>query len=339
MTDTKQLDVLAIGDIVIDAFIRLKEAEIIYDENKQNPKLSMDFGAKLPYESVEICNAVGNAANAAVSASRLGARSGLLTYVGADQNGKDCIESLTKDGVDTTLVHTEEGKKTNYHYVLWYDVDRTILVKHEKFSYSFEEVKKGIVNPKWLYVSSLGENSLMMYEHIAEYLKDHDEVNLAFQPGVFDMKMGVEKLNHIYSRANAICVNVEEAQHILGESSRDLKVLLKKMSDLGPKTVLITDGFEGAYAYEKNMDGGEKFLYIPIYPHSPFERTGAGDAFFSTVVTCLSLGKTIEEAITWGPVNSMSVVQKIGAQEGLLTREKLEEYLKNAPEDYKLKEI
>jgi hypothetical protein len=35
----------------------------------------------------------------------------------------------------------------------------------------------------------------------------------------------------------------------------------------------------------------------------------------------------------------MSVAQKIGAQEGLLTREKLEEYLKNAPAEYKTKKI
>jgi hypothetical protein len=51
------------------------------------------------------------------------------------------------------------------------------------------------------------------------------------------------------------------------------------------------------------------------------------------------LGLTPDQALMWGPINSMSVVQKVGAQEGLLTREKLEEFLKNAPEDYKPKKI
>jgi len=333
----KNLDVLAIGDIVIDAFIRLKEAEIMCDENKQNCKLSMDFAAKLPYESVEICNAVGNAANAAVSAARLGVTSGLLTYVGGDQNGKDCMTSLERDGVDTTLVHTDTDKKTNYHYVLWYDVDRTILVKHEKFDYSLKEVTDRIVVPKWLYVSSLGENSLAMYEQISNYLADNPEVHLAFQPGVFDMKQGKEKLSFVYSKASAICVNVEEAQKILGESSRDIKTLLRSMASLGPKIVLITDGFEGAYGFDTSKP--EEFWFMPIYPHTPIERTGAGDAFFSTVVTCLSLGKTLSEALTWGPINSQSVVQQVGAQKGLLHREKLEEFLKNAPDNYKLKQI
>jgi len=74
-------------------------------------------------------------------------------------------------------------------------------------------------------------------------------------------------------------------------------------------------------------------------PKPPYERTGAGDAFSSTIVTALALGKTLSEALQWGGINSMSVVQYIGAQAGLLSREKLEEYLKNAPEDYKAVKI
>jgi sugar/nucleoside kinase (ribokinase family) len=53
----------------------------------------------------------------------------------------------------------------------------------------------------------------------------------------------------------------------------------------------------------------------------------------------LALGKTLPEALMWGPINSMSVVQHVGAQEGLLTREKLEEYLADAPADYRPQKI
>ena len=81
----------------------------------------------------------------------------------------------------------------------------------------------------------------------------------------------------------------------------------------------------------------KEMFFMPPYPDQspPYERTGAGDAFSSTFVSALALGKTPLEAITWAPINSMSVVQYIGAQEGLLTRKKLEEYLKNHPEEYK----
>lgn len=330
----KNLDVLAIGDIVIDAFIRLENAEVTCEIDKTNCKLCVAFGQKIPYESVEICNAVGNAPNAATSAARLGLNSGMLTYVGGDQNGKDCLETLQKNNIDTTFVHTVDGMKTNYHYVLWYDVDRTILVKHEVFDYKLGDIG----SPKWIYLSSLGGHSFDMYEQISKYLAEHSEIKLAFQPGVFDMKLGKEKLNFIYERADSVCVNVEEAQSILGETSRDLKTLLKGMSALGPKIVFITDGFEGAYAYDK-VASPDDFWFMPIYPHTPFERTGAGDAFFSTVISYLAMGKTVDEALMRGPINSMSVVQQVGAQKGLLSSEKIEEYLKNAPVDYKLTKI
>src|SRR6185369_12796201 len=100
-----QLDVLAIGDVVIDAFIRLQDAEVNCDIDQKNCKLCMEFGQKIPYESVDVCNAVGNASNASVSAARLGLSVGLLSYVGNDQNGKDCIDELKKNNVDTDRVH------------------------------------------------------------------------------------------------------------------------------------------------------------------------------------------------------------------------------------------
>ncbi|MCX6738802.1 MAG: PfkB family carbohydrate kinase, partial [Candidatus Parcubacteria bacterium] len=70
-------------------------------------------------------------------------------------------------------------------------------------------------------------------------------------------------------------------------------------------------------------------------PAPPYDRTGAGDAYSSTIAECLVLGKTLEEALLWAPINSMSVVQKIGAQEGLLHPEEIEEWLTKAPEGYK----
>lgn len=329
----KNIDMLAIGDIVVDAFIRMNDAEVKCDEHNENCKLCVRYGDKVPYESVEICYAVGNSANAAVSASRLGLSSALYAYVGGDQNGKDSISSLQKDGVETKYVHVDNENKTNYHYVLWYDVDRTILVKHEHYKYDFKVDEA----PKWIYLSSLGDNTFDFQMQIMDFVEAHPETKLAFQPGTFQIKMGKEKLERIYKNSEIFFCNVEEAQHILGETSRDLKVLLKKMSELGPKTIVITDGMDGAYAHDSSK--ADDFWFMPIYPHTPFERTGAGDAYESTIVAEVSKGKTIHEAMPYAGINSMSVVQQVGAQKGLLTPEKIEEYLKSAPEDYKLRKL
>ena len=59
----------------------------------------------------------------------------------------------------------------------------------------------------------------------------------------------------------------------------------------------------------------------------------------ASVVAALALGEPLEEALLWGPINAMSVVQEIGAQKGLLTREAIETYLKNTPAQYHVESI
>jgi len=47
------------------------------------------------------------------------------------------------------------------------------------------------------------------------------------------------------------------------------------------------------------------------------------------------MGEDMEGALMWAPINSMNVVQKVGGQEGLLSKNELLEYLKKAPDWYK----
>ncbi|MFA6463689.1 MAG: carbohydrate kinase family protein [Candidatus Paceibacterota bacterium] len=339
MFNSKKYDIVAIGDTVTDAFIKLEEAHVNCKLNTEEQEICMRFGDKIPYEFVEVCPAVGNSANAVISASRLGLKSAIITNIGDDSEGRDALDQFRKNNVSTDFVAINKGMKTNYHYVLWFETDRTILIKHEKFPHTFPKLK----DPKWIYLSSLGENSLPFHKTIEEYLLKNPKVKLAFQPGTFQMKFGTEALKEIYKRADVFFCNVEEADRILKIDSKEktndnIRELAKKIADLGPKVVVLTDGSNGAYAYEKEKD---ILLFMPLYPDTkpPYERTGAGDAFASTFTSALIKGKTVEEALLWAPINAMSVVQDIGAQKGLISEAKLLEYLKVAPESYKPKVI
>ncbi|KKW14482.1 MAG: Sugar kinase, ribokinase family [Parcubacteria group bacterium GW2011_GWA2_50_10b] len=318
---------IAIGDIVTDAFIKLKEASTHCDINREHCTLSMAFGDKVPYESVEEIPAVGNSANAAVSAVRLGLSSALVTHLGDDENGVKALARLQEEKVGTEFVSKESGKKTNYHYVLWYGDDRTILVKHEAYEYKLPEFG----NPKWLYLSSLGESTMIYHSEISEYLKKNPNIQLAFQPGTFQLNLGTEKLKDIYKRTKIFFCNVREAEKILNIDTLGTAELLKRLRELGPEIVVVTDGPKGAHVYD-----GKKSWHQSAYPDPkpPLERTGAGDAMASTTVAALALGKDLETAVRWGMINSMSVVQEIGAQKGLLSREKIEAYLKSAPAEF-----
>lgn len=328
-----QYDFLGIGDTVIDAFIRLKDAHVYCDIDKEKCQICMKFGDKIPYEDVYIIPGVGNSANAAVSASRLGLKSALYTNFGGDIYATECIKALKKEGVGAELMIKHKGKQTNYHYVLWFEDDRTILIRHQEYEYELPNIGK----PKWIYLSSLGSNSLPFHELLEKYLTLNDgTIKLAFQPGTYQIKFGKDELAYFYGRSEVFFCNKDEAQRILEITETDIKILLQEIHKLGPKIAVITDGPKGAYCY----DGSEMLFQRPYPdPKPPYERTGAGDAFSSTFTSALALGKNLREALMWAPINSMSVVQEVGARAGLLTREQIEKYLKEAPEDYKPKVI
>ncbi|TAH33975.1 carbohydrate kinase family protein [Candidatus Saccharibacteria bacterium] len=325
------IDILAVGDIVTDAFIKLLDDQAhTYVDEKGVKTLAMQFGTKLPFDHAEVLDAVGNAANAAVSFARLGLKTAFDTNVGGDAAGRDMIHALEKEGIDHRFVHINPSKKSNYHYVLWYKEERTILIKHEEYDYHWPHFRPDEI-PRWVYFSSISKNALPYHDQVADWLEANPSVKLAFQPGTFQMEAGVERLERLYKRTEVVVLNREEAVFVTGGEYDDVHGLLDRMHALGPKIAVVTDGPDGAYA----SDGSERFK-MPLYPDPapPFERTGAGDAFASTLVAALAKGHNLESALQWAPINSMSVVQKTGAQQGLLTEEQLEDWLKKAPDWY-----
>jgi sugar/nucleoside kinase (ribokinase family) len=326
----KQLDMLAVGDVVTDAFVRLLEEQARIDKDESGPRLSMAYATKVPFDHAEIVPAVGNAANAAVAFAKLGLRSGLVANVGGDGWGRDILKALQRAKVDTRFVHINPGKVSNYHYVLWYKEDRTILIRHEAYDYHWPRFRV-IDLPRWIYFSSISQHALEYHDQLAAWLERHQPVKLAFQPGTFQIAAGAKRLGRLYKRAEILAVNREEAATITGGDHGNIEELLDRLHDLGPRIALISDGHAGAYA----CDGVSRFK-MPIYPDPkpPFERTGAGDAFTSTFVAAIARGADLETALLWAPINAMSVVQKVGAQAGLLDERGIDRYLRSAPDNY-----
>lgn len=327
----KKISVVSIGDIAMDAFIRIEDTQKVCSLDNENCKLCLSFANKIPYEFDEIIPAVGNSSNVAVASAKLGMNSSLISHVGNDNNGKECINSLKKSGVGVSYVYSNKGKRTNYHYVLWYGAERTILVKHEEFPYQLPKFK----NPDWIYLSSMGANSIEYHKEIENYLLKNINVKLAFQPGTFQMKFSIEILKNIYARSEILICNFGEAELITETKTKDIRILSEKLHALGPKIVVITDGPNGSYSFD-----GKTILYIEAYPKEPvYERTGAGDSYASTFMTAIAFGETIPTAMKWASINSTNVCKYVGSQKGLLTKKEILDYLEKAPADWQTKEI
>ncbi len=321
------------GDVVMDAFIVLEKARVHHHPDREHLEICMPFADKIPYKSLTVMPAVGNASNVAVGARRLGIGTAILAAVGKDYYGKQVLDWYRKERVSTELVKVNQKLPTNYHFVLNYGPERTILIKHEAYTY-YDLARMD--DPDWIYFSSIGEHTLSLHEKLARYLAARPNIKMGFNPGTFQLKLGAKKLREIYRRTHVLFVNREEAELILGTKHDNIKFLMRGLHALGPKIVVVTDGPLGAYA----SDDGSCY-FMPPYPDPkpPISRTGAGDAFSTGFLSALIYGLSVPEALKWAPIESMHVVQYFGAQTGLLRKSDLLKLLKKAPKNYQPKFI
>lgn len=322
-------NIVSIGDATIDAFIELHEASIHCAVDHTNCQLCMSFADKIPYTNLTLLPA-GNSTNNAVGSIRLGMKNAFVTSVGDDIQGQTILTKLKQEGVDTRYMHVDRGVQTNFHFVLSFQGERTILIKHNKFHYKLPHK----LDTQWLYFSSMAAGTEKFHKELEKFLTRNPKIKLAFNPGTFQMRMGTHTLKGIYKHTEILYLNREEAQLVLKQQTRDVKRLLKGMHALGAKIAVITDGRQGSYA----SNGSPKVWYMDEFIGPHVESTGAGDAYGTAFTSAIFYGKPIQEALAWGTINGGYVVQFVGPHKGLRSKAQIEAYLKTHPK-FRAKEI
>lgn len=316
-------DLISIGDCVIDTFVPLLDVEV--SEKDSQKMIAMRFGDKIPVgQSVSMV--AGNAANNAVGSARLKMKTAIYTNVGNvgdDSDDQRIIQKFKKEKVDTRYIVDNDDLPSNHHVVLTYKGERTILIYHQPWKFHLPDLDQA----KWVYLTSLSPSfaESNLYDQIINYL-ERTRARLVYQPGTFQIKIGLKKSARLLSLCEVFFVNLEESKILLDFKTTEnipIKKLLKGLADHGPKQVVITDGGKGSYGYDS-----EKYYQLGIFKAELLEMTGAGDAFATGTMAGLYYNKDLKEAMRWGAANSASVVEQIGPQAGLLTLEKMQEKLK-----------
>lgn len=317
----KKFDLISVGDTTLDVFLELdEEVKVIKDKATGLDYLGLVNAEKIPVKKLTIVPAVGNSANVAIGASRLGLRSAIYTILGEDQTGNDSIKILKKEGVADDYIIVDKKRGSNFSAVLNYKAERTILVYHEKRRYNLPKLAPA----SWMYFSSLKKGHEKLHSQIPRYIRANN-VKLGFNPGSYQLRESLKDLRPILQVTEVLFVNRAEAQTLVGRESSITK-LLAKLHAQGPKIVVITEGPKGSYASD-----GEKAWFLKIFPAPLVERTGAGDAFSTGFISALAQKESIPDAMRWGTISSASVIQYIGAREGLLTKKAMKETIKKSP--------
>jgi len=316
-------DILSLGDTTTDVFLEIHHASVHCHLRKQDCFLCINYADKVPVERVTEVHAVGNAANNANGSARLGLKTTIWTILGNDPNGRQALKVFHDEGVDTRHIDTDTRRGTNYSVVLNFQAERTILVYHQDRQYRFPVLPRS----SWVYLTSMGKGWETIIPGLSRHLQ-RTGAHLGFNPGTHQMKSGLQTLKPLLAVTTAFIVNVEEAQRILRETSRNVPLLLRSLKKYGPRFVVITDGRAGAYGYD-----GEAQWWMPIYPDPKpvVERTGCGDSFSTGFLGALISGRSMLEGLKWGAANARMVVQYIGAREGLLTKPEILRTLRQFP--------
>ncbi|MBI1833712.1 MAG: carbohydrate kinase family protein [Candidatus Andersenbacteria bacterium] len=308
-----QHDVVAIGDSTQDIFLGMSDANVLCDIDQKNCKICFDYADKIAVDKKTDVPAVGNAANHAIGVARLGLRSAIYTVVGDDDQGKKTKSVFEENGVVTDYMAFDPKHGTNLSIVINYRSERTIFVYHEPRAYDLPALKP----TQWIYLTSAsGEGVNELHQQTLDFLRKNPNVKLAFNPGTHQIHLGKEKLLPLLERCDMLFLNREESAEILEAKTLDVRELMNVYHGIGAKTMVMTDGPKGSY-----VSDGKTIWYAKIFDGPVIERTGAGDSFGSAFLSATIKGKPIPEAMMWGNANSTSVVQFIGAREGLLTEE------------------
>jgi sugar/nucleoside kinase (ribokinase family) len=315
--------IICIGSAAKDIFYPTKEAKIIDNPGNAEVKqlIAFEYGAK--YQIDDRYDAPGGcAANSAQGLARLGIDVACYCRVGNDLEGQWVKENLKNEKVDTSLIQTDNEFRTDLSFILVNenDGDRTIFFNRD----ANEKLEiENDIEAEWVFVSALNGQWKEHMDDIVDIIEEKN-IKLAVNPGQANIKENKEWVAAFISKAQVVILNRDEATEIIGENNDDLKFLIKKLHDLGPKTVVITDGLNGSVASQ-----GQEILFAPAIREKAVDMTGAGDAFGAAFMAAILKDMTLAEALQWGTVNGSNVVKFYGAREGLMSETEITENAKS----------
>ncbi|MBI4033940.1 MAG: carbohydrate kinase family protein [Candidatus Brennerbacteria bacterium] len=314
-------DVITIGTATRDVFLTSPFFKVLKDP-KHLKRLGVPegeaqcfaLGAKILVDHPHL-TVGGGAANAAVTFARQGLKTGAIVGIGDDSNGSSALRDLAGEKVKTFPVY-DSKEMTGYSVILLSkEGERTILhYRGASASVRGTEAVFGRVRAKWVYISP-GGIPIAAMERIITRFKGKG-ARVAMNPSKAYLETGPKKLAPILKNLDVVLVNREEASYLTGVEYGKEKAIFSKFDELVSGIAVMTDGRRGAA-----VSDGKHVYRAGIFPEKKLlDRTGAGDAFGSGFLSGLLQKNDICFALRLASANATSVVEFVGAEEGILGR-------------------
>jgi len=309
-------DIITFGSATQDVFMSSGEFQVVEDEKFTTKRgLCVPLGSKMHMEQVFFAMG-GNGANTACTFAEQGLKAAYFGLIGRDLPGRGVKDELSRHNVSLELIKEIKQHPTSYSVILSLpEVGRTIL---EKLGASHQLKKEDVdfdkLKAEWFFVSSMSGNSSESFGPLINFAHDN-KIKIAVNPGKTQLTKDLEVLRSLLSKIDILILNQEEAAKLTGLDFNKENEIFKKLDELVGGIVVMTKGPEGVVV----SDG--KNTYSAGIPESGMaDRTGAGDAFGSAFVAGWIKKEDIAYAIQLATANATSVLQKMGATNGLLKK-------------------
>ena len=259
----------------------------------------------------------GGASNTAATLANMGLKTGLLSMVGDDLAGREVLKIIRKFKIDTSLVDIDKKEETGYSVIfINKSGDRTTLTFRGAADFNrLKGIKEKKLNSNWFFITTLTGN-LSLLKKIFK-LAGKKKIKIAWNPGNAELTLGSARLKPLLSQCEVIFLNLQEAQTLAGDKTKNIKKLFNKLTKLAPNSIwCVTGAKKGAWVKERN-----EILWAGILDKKVVNATGAGDAFGSAFVAGLNIyAGNLKKSLQLAMLNSNSVVTEMGAKHGLLKK-------------------
>lgn len=289
----------------------------------------------LKYSSMFSKSIGGAESNVAIGLSRLGKKTRWISRLGSDPFGDLIMSTLAGENVELSKVVRDEDHATSVYFKDIYRAGEPAVYYYRKGSAS-SVWRPEHVQEDWFTGSSilhmtgitpaLGEETLSFTMECMKVAKSLG-LTVSFDPNIrfklWDEDSARQALLSLIPLCDIFLPGIEEAQFLFGEKA--VKQLAKEIIELGPHTVAIKLGDEGAFG----MRRGESPIVLPgVKVGKIIDTVGAGDAFASGFLSIVAEDVdhfSLEKALKWGNKMGAIVIQGKGDWEILPTLDDLNE--------------
>ncbi len=247
-----RLDIIGIGQVCVDYLGRVRYYP--------------DVEGRVELEEATIRSG-GPTATALLVLARFGMNAAIVGKVGNDYFGEMAIQDLKKEGIDTSFLIKEKGKRTQVSFIPIEKESgrRTVFWSRGTIT----PIRPGDIKKKLIAQSRAIHFDELFVEAVVEAAQIANKSGILVSMDAGNYEDGIEELK---GKVDLFIASESFMKEYSGEENPSKGI--NKLKEFGAKVTTVTLGSKGSVTIYNN-----ELINIPAYPVRAIDTTGAGDVF------------------------------------------------------------